>query len=198
VSAVAFVLTCRHSFSALFPVELGRLLATSAKVEPYRRINELLDWHRTCRRAPLAVSDRVAWLVEYREACVRIVVEVQGLPPRRTTSYAVASYVRAVLELAWGERSGRRGGWRRRGIRQLDVARPDHRGTSRCQSWMARRRSAAWGFMNGSALAKGAGFVLMQQSAARPGRASAAHREKSFTLSPGRRFSTSGIASLPR
>jgi hypothetical protein len=26
----------------------------------------------------------------------------------------------------------------------------------------ARRRSAAWGFMNGSALAKGAGFMLMQ------------------------------------
>ena len=30
---------------------------------------------------------------------MRIIVEVQDLPPRRTTSHAVASYVRAVLEV---------------------------------------------------------------------------------------------------
>jgi hypothetical protein len=42
---------------------------------------------------------RVARLVAPRAGCVRIIVEAQDLPPRRTTSHAVANYVRAVLEL---------------------------------------------------------------------------------------------------
>ena len=42
---------------------------------------------------------RVARLVESRAGRVRIIVEAQDLPPGRTTSHAVASYVRAVLEL---------------------------------------------------------------------------------------------------
>jgi hypothetical protein len=41
----------------------------------------------------------VARLAESRAGCVRVVIQVQDLPPGRASSYTVATYVRAVLKL---------------------------------------------------------------------------------------------------
>ena len=59
--------------------------------------------YRLALRLPLSrlarPGPRVARRVESRAGRVRIIVEVQDLPPGRASSYTVASYVRAVLKL---------------------------------------------------------------------------------------------------
>jgi len=87
-------------------------------------------------RLPRPFRAGVARLGESRAGCVRIIIEVQDLPPGRTSSYTVASYVRAVLNL--------------RALRQelahavLEVARCKKALASRSQARILLAEARAW------------------------------------------------------